>query len=73
MKEIFDDEFVLQLLKISLKDKTFLEILIQFLKPEFLPTDEHRKIWRSIVAEYNLSENNALPVIPVLKQHFRKD
>lgn len=73
MKEIFDEEFITQLLKISLKDKKYLDILVQFLKPEFLPTEEYKKIWRSIVAEYNLSENHALPTIPVLKQHYRKD
>lgn len=73
MKETFDEEFILQLLKISTKDKRYLEIMVQFLKPEFLPTDDYRKVWKSIITEFNLSDNNSLPTLPVLKQLFRKD
>jgi KaiC/GvpD/RAD55 family RecA-like ATPase len=72
-KDVFDSEFILQLFKLSLSEKKYFEILQQNLKDEYLPEDNHRKLWKTIKSEVILSETHSLPKLPILKQQYRKD
>ncbi len=73
MEDKLDIDFVNQVICSGLKDKKILDLLLQFVKPEYMPNESYRKLWRCIGSEFKLDEAKNVPKIGVLKMHFRKD
>ena len=73
MEGQIEEDYLLQLFKLALKDKKYLELLIVHLKYEYFPDDSFKRLWRVITVEYGLSETQRPPSIAVLIQSFKKD
>jgi len=73
MQEKFNEDFVQGILKSALSDKNFFEVLRSVLKPEYLPNEHYKSLWRTMVVEFETNECKTVPKIAVLRLHFRKN
>lgn len=73
MQDQIEEDYLLQLIKLALRDRKHLELLRQHLKYEYFPEESYKRLWRIITVEYDSSVNKKPPLIPVLQQHFKKD
>lgn len=72
-EKTFDEEYVLCLFRLALKNRIYTDTLIKHLQFHYLPKEEHKRLWKTIKQEYKLSENGLPPNIPILKQRHRTD
>lgn len=73
MKEHLNEDFILQVFNLALKDRKNLDLLLVHLKFEFLPEESHQRLWRVITVEYDTNDSKKPPTKAVLAQHFRTD
>lgn len=73
MTDTFDDDYLLQLFKVALKDIRHLETLIPHLKYSFMPNEETKTVWKAISTEYTLGNKKVPPSLAILKVQFRKE
>ena len=66
-----NEDFVLELFNIALKNKDLLEIVIDNVKDNFLPDKEQKNLLKELKTQYRV--DNIRPTIGTLKQAFRKD
>ncbi|HPI18730.1 MAG TPA: DnaB-like helicase C-terminal domain-containing protein [Candidatus Kapabacteria bacterium] len=66
-----DEDFLDELLKCSISDKTFLQVCLDHLKINYLPDERYRNIWKTIIKFY--TAEGVPPTIGKLKMELRRD
>ena len=69
MTEKLSPDFLNELFKTCLRNKTILEIAIEHIQYHFLPTEEYKEIWRGITNHFRTIED--IPSIGVLSEQFK--
>jgi hypothetical protein len=65
------ENFLDEALCLALKDKTIFEIMKQYLKFSFLPSEEYKKIWKYFVNYHNIEQK--VPTYGIASQAFASD
>jgi len=65
------EDFIIEFYKSCIVSKTVLELGLENLKNNFLPTDAHQKVWQQITHVYELEE--VIPTIGVLSERVKGD
>jgi hypothetical protein len=73
MTDIFEEDYLLQLFKLALKDIKHLDQLIPHMKYAYMPSEEYKSLWKKITTEYTLGTKVVPPTIGLLIMAFRKD
>ena len=72
-EDTIPEEFVLEILNASIKNRTIFDIVRQYLKPNFLPTNELRLFWKEIETQWTLSKAKHSLNIGSIKLSIRKN
>ena len=64
-------DFIVELFKMCLRSTRVLESAMPHLEYSYLPSEEHKEIWSTMVKYYN--STNKLPTIGILSQEFNKN
>lgn len=67
------EDFILELIKVCLRDKQMFEVVREHMKYTFLPQEAYKKIWKSMVITYNASTPNKMPSFGILSQQHSSD
>jgi len=70
---IFDEDYILALMKMSLKDINFFEAILPYFTVNYIPNDELQKLWKLMVNEYRLSDCKKMPSFGIMRVNVRKD
>ncbi len=66
-----NENFLIELFKICLRNKKILEIAIPHIKYSFLPNEEYKEIWSAIIKYHNAT--NKLVTLGILSQEYSSD
>lgn len=69
MAEKFTDSFIEEVLRLALIKKSFFEKISNYLKYQYLPTVEHKEIYKSMISSYTL--NGELPSFGLLSEQHK--
>ncbi len=73
MNNHLSEDYILQILKLCFTSREHLDLLIKFLKPEYLPDDYYKELWKAIRSEYISNGSNKCPNKGVISNRFRKN
>jgi len=71
IKKHLTDDFIIELIKLALKDKRVLETSAKHLKYQYLPSSEHKDLWKAILVHFDTLGKQ--PTIGVLAQQFEHE
>ena len=69
MEQMLNENFLIELFKICLKNEDIINICIKYLKYQYLPSSEYKEVWKQIYNEYSFTKT--LPTIGVLFQNCK--
>lgn len=65
------EDFLVEFFKACITTKNILELGLIHIKPQYLPTDAYKKVWKSISHVFEL--NGILPTIGILSEKLKND
>lgn len=65
------EDFLLELFKCCLTNKSITEVVIQHLRYQFIPSEPYKLIWKEIYNSYEL--NQRIPTIGILSEKFKNN
>lgn len=69
MEQMLNENFLIELFKICLKNEDIINICIKYLKYQYLPSSEYKEVWKQIYNEYSFTKT--IPTIGVLFQNCK--
>ncbi len=73
MDKHLSEDFILQIFKLAFTSRPHLDLLVKYLKLEYLPEQSYKDLWTTIRVEYEMSDNKKLPNKGVISQYLKKD
>lgn len=70
-KKHLTDDFVIELMKLCIKDKRVLETAAKHLKYQYLPSSEHKDLWKAILVHFDTL--GKLPTVGILAQQYEHE
>ena len=55
MEQMLNENFLIELFKICLKNEDINNICIKYLKYQYLPSSEYKEVWKQIYNEYSFT------------------
>lgn len=73
MDNRLSEDYILQVLKLGFTSREHLDLLVKYLKPEYLPDESYKELWRAMRSEYSANGSKKCPNKGVITNQFRKN
>lgn len=70
LQRVLEKDFLIELIAVCVRDKSILDVCLNHLKYEYIPSEDVKKLWKKII---EIKKSDGAISIGILKNHFSTD